>query len=346
MRRTVPVVLALAASLTGASSATAQIHCSELPPLTRDGVYPRCSTTELIVAGFPDHMHAQHWYGWETPTDPEGRPYGPGTLCQGRDLRTDLPMPLEMSPGEKRYSRFIVRHNPQYADCDMLPLLEMLEYARVELEDLLGFVADDSLLIINPDGSDEYRRLTGQGVWRLYARRDDRIVMEPFPILLSRTLDGHAAFMIVADWLLDGALEQPLPAWLRQGLIHYLAENGTHLSNYMVEFRPKGPVLMPAPLVEAILGGGVDADDAGDRSNYRRASYSAFLMVWELVENQGGIEALRDFLGRAAEGMDLDRAATSVYGLDMAGLTALLDAATLGEPTGKPMPGHRPHLQP
>ncbi len=256
----------------------AQTHGSELPELTPDAQFPRCSESQLAAAGFPDHMHAHNWYGWEVLVDDAGRPYGPGSLCTGkvRVKRDDL---VSM-PGEQRLGQFIMMHNPGYDNCDMLPFLELVEWANHVVPDLLGLSITDTLTILNPDNTQHYIEQTGQGVWRLYQLQGNVVTIEPVPVLRARTLDAHAAFMLITDWILSQALDQDLPSWLHHGLVEYISEDGPHLTNYMAEFRGEESILFSAPLVDAILSKGVDPDEGTDRENFRRARYSAFLMTY------------------------------------------------------------------
>jgi hypothetical protein len=90
----------------------------------------------------------------------------------------------------------------------------------------------------------------------------------------------------------------------------------------------------------------VNPDQGKDREQFRKACYNAFLMTWQLVEYEGGMVAMRDFLGQAAAGIPLDQAARSVYGLDMAALTSMLDPAATGEPAGGRVSNIAPHKQP
>lgn len=339
-----PRGLVLAAALLTAGAAAAQTHPADLPPLVPAAAFPRCSDRQLAAAGFPDHLHAWTWPGWETPVDEQGRPFGPGAFCRRKEL---LPREgLQVLPAQKRFGNFVLQHNPGYADCDMVQFLELLDWAGRSVPPLLGLELPDTLTVVNPDNNDQYREATGQGVWRLYALQGDRCVVEPFPILQARTLDGHAAFRLVCEWILAEALPTDLPPWLRQGLAEYVAEDGVHLVNYMNEFRPAGPILYSPPLIDAILGGAPDPDPGRDREHYRRACYSAFLMAWQLVENEGGLAALRDFLQLAAAGTELDDACRRVYGMDLERLTVLLDPVVLGEPLGQAVQSRRPHQQP
>lgn len=324
--------------------AVAQIHCSELPPLTVDGTYPRCSSRELAVAGFPDHMHAYAWYGWEVLTDDEGLTYGPGSLCVGQEV---VPREgLVVEPDRKAYRQISLSHNPGYAVCDMIPFVELLDWAYQDVSGLLGLATDDTLAILNPDNTAQYQELTGQGVWRFYALDGDKAIMEPYPVLMARTLAAHGAFMLVTDWILRENFGTDLPPWLQQGIVEYVGEDGTHLLNYMGEFRANGSILLAPPLIDALLARGVDPSQDKDRQMYRRACYSAFLMVWQLVENEGGLMPLRQFLEMGASGMDLDQAALQVYGMDLAQLTAYLDPVKLGEPVPKDIERQVPHAQP
>jgi len=322
----------------------AQTHCSQMPELTPDSAFPRCTGRQLARAGFPDHKHAQHWYDWQVLTDASGETYGPGSLCQKKDfLGHD---DLVMAPGEKHYHRFVVFHNPGYADCDMLALVELLDWANHAVPPLLGLSVDDTLTVFNPDNTQHYKEQTGLGVWRLYQLKGNKATIEPYPVLMMRTLDGHAAFMLVTDWLLHQALPQTLPLWLHQGLVEYMGEDGTHLVNYMGEFRGENSILFSAPLVDALLSAPPNADEGVDREMFRRACYSAYLMVWQLVEYEGGLTSLRDFLGQVAEGVAPDAASRNVYGADLAQLASLVDAVNNGEPAGKAMKAQRPHEQP
>ena len=114
----------------------------------------------------------------------------------------------------------------------------------------------------------------------------------------------------------------------------------------MMQFRAAGPVLFSPPLTDSILDRRPNPDKGKDRELYRRACYSAFLMVWELVENQGGLQPLRDFLDHLAGGMSLDEASSLVYGVNMSHLSAMLDPTGLGEPIGKAIQSRRPHEPP
>jgi hypothetical protein len=339
-------VIALALLLTALIPvrSEAQLHCSQLPPLTPEAVFPRCTELELAAAGFPDHRHAHQWYGWQPPTDAAGQAYGTGTLCQKKVFIGAAD--LVLLTGEKRYRQVVMKHAAGYADCDMLGFVELVDWAQREVPRLLGLATSDTLTVVNPDNTSHYAELTGQGVWRLYQLAGNRVIIEPFPVLLARTLEGHAAFMLVTDWLLQRALPSPLPPWLQQGLVEYIGEDGPHLVNYMAQFRIAGPVLFSPPLVDAILAKGVDPDEGTDREMFRRACYSAYLMVWQLVESEGGLDALQDFLARAAAGADLDEAAVAVYGLDLTGLADLLDATRNGEPGGGKPSRQAPHVQP
>lgn len=327
-----------------AGPARAQLHPSQLPELTPDAEFPRCTEHELASAGFPDHKHRQHWTTWETPRDAEGRSYGPGTLCNAKALTAGDE--LVVLPGEKRYRRYVMFHNPGYEDCDMLPFLELMDWAHHEVAQLLGLTTDDTLTIFNPDKTEHYRAQTRQGVWRLYRLEGNEVTIQPYPVLMARTLDGHAAFMLTTDWILRRVLPADLPPWLHQGLVEYMGEDGCHLLNYMAQFRPQGEILFSPPLTDAILSRDIDPDEDKDRENFRRACYSAFLMVWQLVEFEGGLQPLQGFLGQVAAGADPDEAARAAWGMDLAMLAELLDPALNGEPGGGKLPTQRPHVEP
>jgi len=282
----------------------AQTHPSEMPKLSNEATFPRCSESQLASAGFPDHKHEHHWYGWEVLQTADGQKFGPGSLCERKVLLGHEK--LIINPGEKHFGQFSLLHAPGYADCDMLAFVELLDWANHVVPELLGLSVSDTLTVLNPDNTEHYKEQTGQGVWRLYQLDGNEVTIEPYPVLLARTLEAHGAFMLVTDWILHQALPVDLPLWMHQGLVEYMGEDGAHLFNYMAEFRGEGSVLFSAPLVDAILAKGIDPNQDVDREMFRRACYSAFLMVWQLVEFEGGLNALQDFLAKVASGVDLD----------------------------------------
>lgn len=352
LRRSFLVVLAAASAAAVAAGAVAaptgvadgQAHPSTLPPLVPDAVFPRCSPQQLLEIGFPDHKHAFTWKGWVVLQDSCGRTYGPDAFCRGLEV---IPRPgLVVEPGRKAWGRFVLEHNTVYQDCEMLQFLELLDWAGHDVPALLGLDAPDTLRVVSPDNNDDYTAQTGNGIWRFYDLHGDRCVMEPWPVLQGRTLDGHAAFMLMTDRILCEAVPQPLPPWLHQGLVEYVGEHGLHLVNYMAQFRKDGPVCLAPAVTDSLLGRGPDPDAGRDREWYRKACYSAFLMVWELVENRGGLQPLRQWLALAAAGTALDDATRQVYGMDLAELAAALDPTLRAEPTGPDPQTRYPHRQP
>ncbi|MBM4131125.1 hypothetical protein FJ250_08860 [bacterium] len=105
-------------------------------------------------------------------------------------------------------------------------------------------------------------------------------------------------------------------------------------------------MLMGPAEIDAILTAPTNPDQGCDRELFRKACYNAFLMTWQLVEYEGGMLALRDFLAQVAAGIPLDQAARSVYGQDLAGLAAHLDPLANGEPAGGLVFNANPHRQP
>jgi hypothetical protein len=330
--------------LLSAPVAGAQTHCSQLPRLTPDASFPRCTDQQLATVGFPDPMHAYTWRDWELLVDAEGQTYGPKSMCEWKALTPREGLIVE--PDQKKYRNFVLRHNPGYSKCDMIQFIELLDWANHDIPALIGLSNPDTLKILNPDNVDEFRKLTGLGVWRFYALDGNECIMQPWPTLMARTLDAHAAFMLVTDWILRKHLATDLPPWLHYGLMEYLSEDGVHLLSYMNEFREDGPVLLTPDAVNALFAAGVDPDEAKDREGYRKACYTSFLMVWQLVENEGGLTALRDFLDLAVAGSDLDQASRTVYGMDLRQLAAYLDPAKNGEPAPYDPSRPRPHREP
>ena len=319
-------------------------HPSQYPPLSIDATYPRCSTEDLARVGYPDDLHAHWWPGWQVLVDDEGITYGPGAFCNRKTLLDHDG--LETMPGRNSHGHFVTLQNEAYEACDLMKLLECLDWAGHVLPEMLGLEVTDTLTVLSPDKISDYRDITGYKIWRLYKLDGDSCTIQSFGILAARTLETHAVFMLMTDWLLRENLPTDLPPWLHSGLVEYMGQDGAHLANYMREFRHNGDILFSPAISNHILGQGPDADPDRDREMFRRASYSSFLMVWELVENRGGMKALREFLVLASEGVELDRAARKVYGTSMEELAISLDPVILGEPIGNNFISSKPAKQP
>ena len=323
---------------------TVAVHPDRMPPLTPDGPFPRFTAEQLRRSGYPDHLHAFSWSDWTVLRDVDDVPYGPGSLCRNLEL---VPQPdLKVEPGWIQYRHFTLEFNEQYPPCDLLPFLELCELGRVWCRDLLDLVAEDTLHIINPDNTQAYRSLTGLGTWRLYDLAGDTCRVQPIPVLIARTLIGHAAVSLVTRWTLQDRIGIDLPPWFEHGLASYLAEEGVHLNNYMAQFRPLGPVLLSPTEVDSILAAPPHPDLETDRRLFRQANYNAFLMVWHLVENNGGLGPLRALLADLAAGESLQTVCRKHYHVGLDALETRLDPLACGEPIGDAIEPRRPHQPP
>jgi hypothetical protein len=321
-------------------------HPALLAPLTPGSTFPRFSAAELAAAGFPDDLHRFSWPGFEPFVDPQtGETYGPRSLVTGRVVQEREG--LENGPGFSRYRRFHLTYDPGYEAFHMLPMVEMLDWAHRDLSRLLGHALPDTLRLASPDNLDDYRERTGYAFHRLYQDQGDVVVLEPVPILVARTLAVHVAHHLIASRLLDDlAGGRPLPAWFRQGVPSYLAQEGTHLVNYLAMYRADRDVVVSADQVERVLTSPPLADDEADKFEYRRACYSAFLMAWELIEHRGGLAPVREFCARIGAGEDPDTVSEDLWGHDLADLAADLDATRRPEPIGDQTGPRSPHRPP
>jgi len=319
-------------------------HPSLLERHSLEGTYPRFSAEQLSLAGFPDHMHAFAWPGWQAMVDENGVTYGPHSLCHRHEL---IPREgLLTEDGAIRYQSFHLAFDSRYHACDMMPFVEMLSWARHDLFNLLGLVRQDTLHIYNPNNTADYREKTGLGTWRMYKRAEDKYLVQAIATLYARGLAGHAAFELVTEWTLRGVLDDRLPPWFETGLMHYLGENGCHLVNYMRPYRPKGSVVLTPEQVNVILASPPNPDVGLDTENFRKACYSAFIMVWNLIENRGGLPAMRKYFAKVAEGKSLDEAAQKIWHADLAQLRQQLNPVELGEPLGDAVQSRSPHRPP
>lgn len=320
-------------------------HPAQLAPLEREGPFPRFTPAELEAAGYPDHKHVFAYPGYRPPRDAAGHTYGIRSLASGTQL---LPREgLKVAPGEIRYRRVHLTHDPAVPAAGIMPLVEVLDWGLREVSDLLGRARPDTLHVVNPVDLDAYRERTGHEFHRLYHRDGSLVVVEPAQVLFARSLALHAAFHLATVWEVEGWVggAHVLPRWLTEGLASYLAEDGAHFLSYLLMYRPQGPVVLPPAEAEAILAGSPHPDRELDKERYRKAGYSAFLMIWELVEHRGGLERLLSFLDRVGAGEDADAASRDFWGHDLADLAADLDPTTRPEPIGEAIearPVHRP----
>jgi len=320
------------------------VHSHLLADLTPDGPFPRFTPGLLRASGYPDHMHAFAWSGWEPPVDKDGLSYGPGSLCCNMAV---VPRDgLTVEPGSIRYRSIELTFDPAVEVCAIMPFVEMCDLGRIRCRDLLGLEAGGTLRIENPDDLAAYQAATGYGPWRHYRLRGDDCLVQDISTLMARTLFGHAAVSLVTSWTLQSSVPGDLPPWLTHGLAAYLADEGVHLANYMVQFRAAGPVLLPPAETNAILAGTPDPDLAADRRLFRQATYSAFLMVWELVENRGGLADVRRLLADVSHGESLAAACRKVYDTGLEDLVAQLDPTGRDEPIGDAVQSRAPHGPP
>jgi hypothetical protein len=327
-----------------AATALPAVHPHHLADLTPTGPFPRFTPAQLAASGYPDHMHAFFWPDWQPPLAADGLPFGVGSLCRGGQL---VPRDgLTVDPGRFALPWLTFACSPDYAPCDLMLFVELCDWARHRARDLLGLAPDGQLRIVNPDNLESYMARTGYGSWRLYRLDGDSCFVEPVPILAARTLVGHVAVELTTRWTLDRATDDRLPLWLRQGLASYIADMGPHLANFMTPYRPEGPVFLPPVEIDAILAALPDTSDARDQKRFRGASYSAFVMVWRLVEDHGGLPRLREALAGVAGGRSWARVCRKVYGVSPAELAARLDPVSGAEPIAAAVQPRSPHLPP
>ena len=320
-------------------------HPSELAPLTVDSVFPRFTPEELAAAGYPDHFHVVTYPGYEVLVDEHGETYGPRSLSSGTLL-----MPREglvIEPGSIRYRGVHLSHNPEYKPFQIMPMMEVLDQARRDVSALLHYDRPDTLHVVDTNDLDQYRQLTGHAFHRVYSYGNDATIIEPAYILFKRGLGAHAAYHLVTEWLLDGLSgDAELPVWLGDGLASYLAEEGTHFLNFLAMYRPNYTVIMDPARAETLLAGAPDPDDELDKRQFRTAGYAAFLMVWELVENRGGLGPVCELFARSGRGEAPDAVCRDLYGVDLAGLAARLDPTRRPEPVGDAVQSRSPQRPP
>jgi len=319
-------------------------HPHEMTPLSPEGPFPRFTPEVLRAAGYPDHLHAYTWHDWSPPVDSEGIPYGPGSLCRQYEV---VPRPgLTVEPGRIVFDNLELLFNEEYRPCDVMVFIELFELGKTWCRDLLHLEVNDTLHVFNPNSSQDYMASTGYGVWRLFKLQGDTCQVQPVAVLTARTLLGHAAVSLATRWNLQKNVGDALPPWLEHGLAAYIADEGVHLNNYMAQFRPAGQVLLSPSQIDSILAGLPNSDPGEDRRLFREATYSAFVMVWHLVENHGGLDPLRELLAGLSSGESLDAACRKSYHTDLKGLTAQLDPLVVGEPIGDAVQPRKPHLPP
>ncbi len=344
------VFLPATAPAASALDSVPSAHPSAATPLTPDGQFPRFSPAWIVKNAYPDHMHDLLRFGWPTPVDADGRSYGPGSICERRELLAADG--LDAAPGRLARGPFVLEFHPEYRPCDIGLFLELCEFARQRVRTLLGIAAADTLRMVSCDNFPDYQARTGNGSWRLFHLDGNLALLEPVPVLTARMLVAHAAVDLVTLHALRATAD--LPPWLEYGLAAYIADYGIHFMNFMAYERQYGEVLMSPAMVDSILSSPPVANPEADRPLYRKARYNAFLMAWRLVEEGGGLSAMRAMLDRAAAD-GAEAACREIYGRDPSALADDLDPLVLGEPVGtqyvpinpaRPMPENAEYVAP
>jgi hypothetical protein len=327
MKRHQTMILCLSLLMLLPMSAAAG-HPALLEPLTRDSVFPRFTPEQLAENGYPDHHHRYFYPGYTVTTDEQGKPYGIGTICRGNQLLD--PEGLEIRPGWLGYGPFALNYNQGYEICNVSQFLELSDMALRLYADLLDLEPVGFLDIVNPDNVAAYSEQAGYGTWRMFKLDGEVCIVQPIPVLMTRTLISHAAIDMVGQWLLRSRTRD-LPEWFINGLTSYIGEQGNHYLSYLFQYRDKGPVIMRPEMVEQVLASPPHMDAGHDKQNFRTARYSAFLMMWQLIEERGGLQKMRAMLA----GRKVDDVCREVYGVDLATLTQELNPMNYGEPIGE-----------
>lgn len=345
MIRALVFCILLAMLLVGMGVPELPEHPAQLPSLSVDDTFPRFTPEELASAGYPDHGHVYGYPGYEPRVADDGTTYGLFTLARGTKL---LPREgLVVEPGQVRYRHVHLRHGPGLTSAGVMPVVEVFDWAEREVTDLLGHSRPDTLRLIDTADLDEYRELTGHEFHRLYHRDGSTVTIEPAKVLFARGLALHAAYHAVTLWQLEHLLGgQSLPHWFTEGLASYLSEDGCHFLSYLLMYRADGPVILPPHAAEATLAGAPDPDPERDKAQYRMAGYSAFLMMWELIEHRGGLRTLREFLHRVRDGEPAGAVSRELWGADLDDLAAELDPTTRPEPVGDAVEARQVHRPP
>ena len=230
----------------------------------------------------------------------------------------------------------MLRHNPATRPATCCPSWNCWTWAAPVPANLLGLTAQR-----HPDGHQpgqhcQLPRDHRAGLWRLYALRDDSCVIEPFGTLQARTLDGHAAFMLVTDWLLRENLPAGPAALAAPGAGRVPVARTACTWSTTWPSSAAGPGAVRPPLIDAILAAGVRSRP---RPRPRDVPPGLLQRLPDGLGTGGRTRAAwrpcARFLDWSRGGADLDEAAAQVYGVDLNGLARSARSGQLGEPIGR-----------
>ena len=294
-------------------------HPSEMIDLTDATDFPRFTKDELEQTGFPDHLHKFYWPGYDGEL-------GPGMFCKGQILQAVEG--LEIQSDKISFGVTSIEFDPFFQPCQVLPALEFSQYALDRCEKVLGLKPESNIHFIKPDNPNHYTELTGYGVWRKFKLQGDTCT----PILSSSVMISHTVVDMITQWLLQSYGQ--LPDWFTNGVGAYVADMGPHFISYVAQFRPEGSILRDPMSVDQVLYHDPIVDLETDRKVFRIARYNAFLMVWNLVEYNGGLDSLKQLLAETKSGTDFKSACEKVYQMPMTSLMNRINPVITGEPIG------------
>jgi hypothetical protein len=294
-------------------------HPDQLTDLTDAVEFPRFSKSTLESTGYPDHMHRFFWSGYNVEP-------GPGMFCQGAILKEVEG--LEITETKISFAQTDIIFNPGFEPCQVIPALEFVEYALDRCEKVLNIKPVSNLHLIMPNNGQHYSEMTGYGTWRKFKLVGDNCI----PMMISSVMIAHTMVDMTTQWLLHGCGE--IPDWFANGLGAYIADMGPHFISYVAMYRPDGEILLTPMETDMQLYHDPLPDPGTDKKGFRIARYNAFIMVWNLVEYNGGLDALQELLAELSAGTDFNLACEKVYNMPLSGLLNKISPKKTGEPIG------------
>ena len=298
-------------------------------PSAGNGLYSGYDAARLAKAGYPNDLNQPYWWPegkegeWGILYDDQGVPYGPNTYYH---FRTRLDHPDLVVTDSTMTGRWFTMNRHERSEEVMFGRwLELHDLAYEEFRSELRYDLPQKIQIYVAPTLADYKKMSGKDYWVTQVADGPFIAYEPMRTLWARRLALHAIRNGVALSFLDLKCHGLLPAWLRQGLASYLAQEGNVLEDYMNQFRADREVLWSPSKVMLYIHPLYDRDDG------RIALYNAFLMTWHLAENYGWSK-IQDLLDLLEQGTLFHEAVQEVYGVSEERLLQLVSPQTMGDP--------------
>ena len=161
-----------------------------------------------------------------------------------------------------------------------MAVLKLMDQAADRANKTFGRIPSERLVVVCAPTMDAFRKATGRDWWQYSLIKGDTLSFQTPMTLFMRQLLNTAAQREYYMWVLGKLTAGKAPRWLLTGMASYLAGERDVLVGQRKEYATQD-LRMDVKDIEKTLTGD------NDRIPVRRATYNAYLMVSQLVQDRG-----------------------------------------------------------